>query len=157
MRVLVAAFIFVAGMAAHWWWSTYLMVWGLGPHLLIIMTVAIAAERGPIVGQCYGFAWGLFLDTAGVHCFGANALVLTAAAYLVGNTRRQMDVSSPLSQAMMAVVVSWGHLLALALLGMVFERGALWPGWSAGLAVPLLNGLAAPFVFPLVERAWGRP
>ena len=157
MRFLIGLCVFVAGMAAHWWLSTYLTVWGVAPHLLVILTVAIAATRGPVTGQCFGFGWGLFLDVAGVHCFGGNALVLTAAAYGVGNLRRQMDVSSPLSQSMMAAVVSWAHLLALAVLGIVFERQALWPGWGAAVAIPVLNVLAAPFLFPVLERAWGRP
>lgn len=155
MKYFGAIFIFFFGMAIHWWWSTYFTIWGLAPHLLLILTVAIAASTGPVAGQCFGFAWGLFLDAVGVHLFGANALVLTAAAYLVGSARRQMDVSSPLSQTMVVALVTFMHMLAVAGLGLVFERQAFWAGWSSMLLLPLINALAAPFVFPIVQRAVG--
>jgi rod shape-determining protein MreD len=155
VRYFGAVFIFFGGMILHWWWSTYFTMWGLAPHLLLILTVAIAASAGPVVGQCYGFAWGLFLDSVGVHLFGANALVLTIAAWLVGNARRQMDVSSPLSQTMVVGAATLGHLVALAVLGYVFERQTYWPGWTTGLLLPVANALAAPFLFPLVQRTVG--
>lgn len=155
MRYLGAIFIFFLGMVLHWWWCTYFTVWGLAPQLLLILTVSIAATSGPVAGQAYGFAWGLFLDVAGVRLFGANALVLTVSAYAVGNARRQMDVSSPLSQAMVVAVVSLCHLASLAALGYLFERHAFWSGWSTALLTPMVNCVAAPFLFPIVHRAIG--
>lgn len=155
MRIIGGAFVFIVGMLLHWWWSTYLTLWGVAPHLLLILTVAISASAGPVAGQCYGFAWGLFLDTVGVHLFGANALVFTVVAYLVGSARRQMDVSSPLSQTMVVAVVTVGHLLGLAMLGLLFERQAFWAGWTAALAAPAVNALAAPFLFPVIQRTVG--
>lgn len=155
MRVLGAILVFFAGMAVHWSWATYFTLWGLAPHLLLIFTVAISASLGPVVGQCYGFLWGLFLDVVGVHCFGANALVMTVSAYLVGNARRQMDVSSPLSQMMVAGIVTVAYLLALSGVGLVFERQAFWAGWGNWLALPVVNAVAAPFLFPLVQRIVG--
>lgn len=156
MRILGPVALFVAGMLVHWWWATYLTVYGLAPHFLLILTVAIAATAGPVRGECYGFAWGLFLDVIGVRLFGANALTLTLVGYFVGNARRQMDVSSPVSQTMVVALVSFAQLGALALLGLIFERTAMWPGWNGALLLPLVNCLAAPFVFPIVQRATGR-
>ncbi|MBI4425627.1 MAG: rod shape-determining protein MreD [Elusimicrobia bacterium] len=153
MRYLGAAVVFLLGMALHWWWCTYFTFWGLAPQLLLILTVAIAATSGPVAGQCYGFAWGLVLDVAGVRLFGANALALTVSAYAVGNARRQMDVSSPLSQAMVVAAVSLCHLLSLAALGLLFEHQAFWSGWSTALVTPVVNCVAAPLLFPLVQRA----
>ena len=155
MKYIGAVFLFLAGMALHWWWSTYFTLWGLAPHLLLILTVAIAANGGPVPGQCYGFAWGLFLDAAGVHLFGANALVLTFAAYLVGMARRQMDVSSPLPQSMVVAAITLAHVLALAGLGLLFEGRTFWAGWASALFLPLVNAAAAPLLFPLVRRTVG--
>lgn len=142
-------------MALHWWWSTYFTMWGVAPHLLLILTVAIAANTGPVAGQCYGFAWGMFLDSVGVHLFGANALILTVVAFLVGNARRQMDVSSPLSQTMVVALVTVAHLAALCGLGLIFERQAFWAGWTTVLFAPIINALVAPFLFPIVQRTVG--
>ena len=157
MRLLGALVVFFAGMVLHWWWSTYLTVHGLAPHLLLILTVAIAASAGPVPGQCYGFFWGLFLDVAGVRLFGANTLALTLVGYLVGTGRRQMDVSSPVSQTMVVALVSVAQLLGLAVIGLVFERTAFWAGWTQAIFVPMMNCLAAPLLFPFVQRSLGRP
>ncbi|MBI5200763.1 MAG: rod shape-determining protein MreD [Elusimicrobia bacterium] len=155
MKYLGAVFVFFFGMVLHWWWSTYFTVWGMAPHLLLILTAAISASSGPIAGQCYGFMWGLFLDVIGVHLFGSNALVLTLVGYLVGSIRRQMDVSSPLSQTMLVAAVTLGYLFSLAGLGLGFEHQAYFAGWGNAFFLPLLNALAAPFVFPVVQSVLG--
>lgn len=155
MRYVGAVVLFLGGMLCHWWWSTYFTMWGVAPHLLLILTVAIATSSGPVAGQCYGFAWGMFLDSVGVHLFGANALILTVVAYFVGNARRQMDVSSPLSQTMVVAVVTLLHLAALAGLGLLFERQAYWAGWGLALTSPVINALVAPLLFPMIQRTLG--
>ncbi len=153
MRALYAVGLFLAGLLAHWWWCTYLPFYGLAPQLLLVLTLAVASQYGPVAGQCYGFFWGLFLDALDVHLFGANALLLTGTAYLVGAGRRQMDMSTPASQAAMTAILSLLYFVALAGLGLVFQRQAFWAGWAALLVIPVYNGLLAPVLFSLAERA----
>lgn len=152
MRYLYGVLVFVAGIAVQWGWGTYFPVFGTAPQVLLVLTVAVAVQAGPVVGQCYAFAWGLFLDFLGAHLFGANALSLTLVGYLVGLARRQMDVSNPASQGMIVGVVSVAYLFFFALAGLVFEGRALWAGWRPALLVPVLNGLVAPFGFAFVAH-----
>ena len=84
MKYLSGVFVFFLGIFIHWIWSTHFPIWGLFPQVLLILTIAVAARSGPLAGQCYGFAWGLFLDVTSAHVFGANALVFTWTAYSTG-------------------------------------------------------------------------
>ena len=152
MRLLGGLLLFVVGLMGHWLWSTHLTVFGLAPQLLLILTVAVAARRGPVVGQCFGFAWGLFLDVLGVHLFGAQALGLTLVGYFVGSLRRQMDVSSPPSQLMLVGLLTPSYFLFYGLAGWVFERHFFWVGWPSFVADPFYNCLVAPFGFALTKK-----
>ncbi|MEK9144664.1 MAG: rod shape-determining protein MreD [Elusimicrobiota bacterium] len=152
MSVLRAPALFLAGMFLEWFWSTYLSFFGLAPAFTLILTVAVASREGPVAGQIYGFLWGLFLDVLSTHIFGAGALALTLAGYLVGNLRRQMDVSSPLSQFMVVGTASLAFHLFLGVTGLVFERQFFWVGWKVFLLGTLYNCLLAPAVFSLVRR-----
>lgn len=152
MKYASAVAVFAAGILLQWWWSTYLSVSGLAPQILLILTVAVSSQSGPVVGQCYAFAWGLFLDLLGAHLFGANALIMTLMAYLTGNARRQMDVTSPISQAMVAGLVTVAYFLLLALAGLTFKGQTFWVGWKAFLLDPVYNVLLAPVGFAVAQR-----
>ena len=152
MRYFLAALVFVSGMFAQWWWSTYFSFWGVAPQILLVLTVAISSCSGPVAGVCFGFAWGLFLDVLGVHLFGSNALALTLTAYLVGFGKRQMDVSSPVSQIVVTAMVTAGYFLFLSVVGLVFQHRAYWVGWPSLLFDPLLNCLVTPVAFVVVDR-----
>jgi rod shape-determining protein MreD len=152
MRIFKAATLFVGGFLAEWLWATYLPVFGLSPRVVLVLTVAASSWSGPVAGQCYGFFWGLFLDLLSPHTFGAGALALTLAGYGVGDLRRQMDVTSPLSQFMITGLVSLAYCLFLALAGLVFERRFLWCGWHYFLLGSLYNALVAPAAFAIARR-----
>ncbi|MFH1723403.1 MAG: rod shape-determining protein MreD [Elusimicrobiota bacterium] len=153
MRYLGGAFVFFVGILAHWLWSTYFPLFGLAPQVLLILTIAVASSSGPVAGQCFGFAWGLFLDVLSAHVFGANALGLTLVGYFIGMLRRQMDVASAPSQIVFVMVLTPAYLLFLGFAGLVFERTFLWVGWKAFLADPLYNSLVCPFGFAFVRRS----
>jgi rod shape-determining protein MreD len=152
MKYFSAVFVFVAGAFAHWLWGTHFPVFGLAPNVLLALTIAAAARSGPVAGQCYGFAWGLFLDLLSAHVFGANALAFTVVGYVIGSMRRQMDVGSAPSQAVLVLVINPLHYLFYGVVGLVFERHFLWAGWGAFLAVPLYTALASPLGFAFVKR-----
>lgn len=153
MRALEAALLFVAGLAAQWLFSTHLAPWGISPHTLLALTLAASATAGPVVGQCLGFAWGLALDALSGHVFGANALGFTMVAYAVGMLRRQMDVASPPSQAIVAAAAAPLYSVFYGLVGLAFEHSFLWPGWGPFLLDPLYTALIAPFAFTACRRS----
>ena len=152
MKYASACAVFVAGIIAQWFWSTYLPLSDISPQILLILTMAVSSEAGPVAGQCYGFAWGLALDAMSVHVFGANALLLTLAGYFVGVLRRQMDVTGPASQVMLAALITPAYYLLFGFLGMLFEHQFLWVGWKLFLVNPFYNCLVAMISFPVVRK-----
>ncbi len=144
MRALRAVFLFAAAAVAQWWWSSHLALWGLAPQLLLVLTVAVAARSGANPGMAYGFLWGLSLDLLRAQLFGGNAFTLMLAGYATGTLRRQIDLSDFLSLCAVVFLATWGYFLCYGLLGAIFTKSFLWPGWSAFLCDPLYNCLLAP-------------
>lgn len=141
---------FVLAALAHWWWSSHLLILGLAPQLLLVLTVIAASRMGPIGAMCFGFAWGLYLDVFDTHLFGAKALSLTLVGYGVGSVRRQIDVSGLGPLCAILLPVSWGFYILPGLLGWVFKAGFMWVGWSVFLLGPIYNCL----IIPLAAWAW---
>ncbi|MDE2291608.1 MAG: rod shape-determining protein MreD [Elusimicrobia bacterium] len=156
MRVLAALGLFLAGLAVQWVFSTHLSFWGVSPYVLMSLTLAAAATAGPVAAECLGFAWGLSLDAMSGHVFGANALCFTLLAYAVSTLRRQMDVASPVSQAIIAAACVPLCALFYGLVGSVFEHSFLWPGWGPFLLDPAYTALVTPAAFAACRR-WLRP
>lgn len=152
MRVLEGILFFCGGLFFHWIFATYLSFFGVSAHVLLLATLGAAALAGPVAGQCLGFSWGLCLDALSGHVFGANALGFTLVAYTVGQLRKQMDVASPPSQAVIAAVAVPFYIIFYALVGQVFERRFLWPGWSPFLIDPVYTAILGPFVFAASRR-----
>lgn len=152
MRYFAAVFVFLFGVIIHWMWSTYFSFFGLAPQLLLVLTVAAASCGGPVVGQCFGFAWGLCLDLLSAHVFGANALGLTFVGYFVGGLRRQMDVASSAPQFVLIGLLTPAYLIFYGLIGLLFEHHFLWAGWTVFLVVPFYNCLVIPFAFEFSRR-----
>ncbi|MBI5623690.1 MAG: rod shape-determining protein MreD [Elusimicrobia bacterium] len=138
------AALFVLGALGHWWWTTYFSFWGVAPQLLLVLTFVVAARRGPVPAMSFGFAWGLVLDVYALHLMGAASLSLTLAGWLVGNVRRQVDVSSIAPQTVLVFVGTWAYFLFSGLLGLLFMRHFGWPGWDVFLLSPFYNCLLAP-------------
>jgi len=152
MKYIAAVFVYFMGIFIHWLWATHFPIWGLAPNVLLALTIAAAARSGPVAGQCYGFAWGLFIDSLGAHVFGAHALAFTIIGYGTGSMRRQMDVDSAPSQAVLILVLTPLTALFYGLIGLVFEHHFLWIGWAPFLLIPIYTGIASPFGFAFVKR-----
>lgn len=136
---LRGAALFIGAMFLQWWWNTHFAYWGAAPQFLLVLTVIIAARRGPVLGMLAGFGWGIYLDVARAELFGASALILTLAAYFVGLVRRQIDLRAAGPLAVMTFFFTWGGFVVLGLLGLAFTRSFEWSGWIAVLATPFLN------------------
>ncbi|MBI2386988.1 MAG: rod shape-determining protein MreD [Elusimicrobia bacterium] len=134
---------FIAAMFLQWWWNTHFAYWGAAPQFLLVLTILLAARRGPVLGMLAGFGWGLYLDVARAELFGASALILTLAAYFVGVARRQIDLRAAGPLAAVTFLFTWGGFIGLGLLGLAFTRSFEWSGWIAVLATPFLNVVAA--------------
>lgn len=152
MNQIKLAVLFVAAMFAQWWLSSYFLLLGVAPCLLLVLTVVVAARLGPIPGMCLGFGWGLFLDVLSAQLFGANALVYTLVAYGAGAVRRQIDVVGIGPQAVTVFVMTWGALLLNAILGLIFMRIFLFTGWKVFFLTPLYDCLLVPLVYLFWER-----
>ncbi|MFH2203616.1 MAG: rod shape-determining protein MreD [Elusimicrobiota bacterium] len=152
MRYLAGVFVFFVGVLVQWLWSTHFTAWGLSPQVLLILTVAVAARSGPVAGQCYGFAWGLFLDVSSAHVFGANALALTVVGYVIGVLRRQMDVESLAPQILFVIMLTPVYFVFFGVTGLIFEHNFLWAGWVKVLLEPVYNCVLAPLGFAFVRR-----
>lgn len=136
---LRGAALFIGAMFLQWWWNTHFAYWGAAPQFLLVLTVIIAARRGPVLGMLAGFGWGIYLDVARAELFGASALILTLAAYFVGLVRRQIDLRAAGPLAVMTFFFTWGGFVVLGLIGLAFTRSFEWSGWIAVLATPFLN------------------
>jgi rod shape-determining protein MreD len=134
--------LFVGAMFVQWWWNTHFAYWGAAPQFLLVLTILLAARRGPILGMLAGFGWGLYLDVARAELFGASALTLTLAAYFVGVARRQIDLRAAGPLAAVTFLFTWAAFVGLGLLGLTFTKSFEWSGWIAVLATPFLNVVA---------------
>ncbi len=155
---LRAVALFIGAMFCQWWWNTHFAYWGAAPQLLLVLTILIAARRGPVLGMLAGFGWGLYLDVARAELFGASALTLTLAAYFAGAARRQIDLRAAGPLAAMTFLLTWAVFLGHGLLGLVFTKSFEWSGWIAILLTPFLNAaavIAAAFLWD--ARRDGRP
>lgn len=144
MRSLIrGAVVFVGAMFLQWWWNTHFAYWGAAPQFLFVLTLLVAARRGPVAGMLAGFVWGLYLDVARAELFGASALALTFCAWLVGAVRRHIDLRAPGPLAAGSFMLTLFVFVLHGLLGLVFARSFEWPTWTAALATPFLNALTA--------------
>lgn len=152
MSFVKMAVLFVVAAVLQWWISAYFLVFDMSPRLLLVLTVTVAARQGPVAGMSCGFAWGLFLDVLQAHLFGGHALAYTLVAYGTGAIRRQIDVVGVGPQAAAVLLFSWGCLLFHGLLGAVFIKEFLFPGWKVLLLNPLYNVVLVPFVYLFWEK-----
>ncbi|WP_377643530.1 rod shape-determining protein MreD [Oryzobacter terrae] len=121
------------------------------PDLALVLVVAWALLRGPLVGAAAGLATGWLVDLVppGPTHLGVTALVHAAAGYLAGRARVEGPVAAP-----RVAVVALG---AAALVEAVAVVGALAVSAPVDLAEValrcLLTATAAAVVVPLVVGA----
>jgi rod shape-determining protein MreD len=91
------------------------------PDLLLVMLVALALLRGPIVGASAGFFGGLAMDTMTLETLGLTSLLLTIAGYWIGRygetTGRDRAHAPVLSVFVVTVLYAAGALSLHFVLG----------------------------------------
>lgn len=157
MKFLGRLGLFVGGLTLEWIFSRYLSLNGLNPQVLLILVVNVAAYGGPSEAMIFGFAWGLCWDAMSLRLFGARALALTLVGYIAGNLRRQVDILSPGSQALVVIFATFFYRLCLGFISLLFAGRFLWLGWGLFLLEPFYNALASIVLYLLRPRAWIRP
>lgn len=65
------------------------------PDVVLVLLVAIALLRGPLLGSVAGFWAGLVLDVAAMQTLGLSSLLLTVAGYCAGRFGEATSRSSP--------------------------------------------------------------
>lgn len=124
------------------------------PDIVLVLLVAIAVLRGPLLGAVSGFWAGLILDVAAVQTLGLTSLLLTLTGYWAGRFGEATSRRSPhpplVAVALASVVVIVGAAVLHFMLGdTVPASHVLGPVLLPSLALNLL--LAYP-LYRLCER-----
>ena len=134
-----------------------LRVFGAGPDLLLVATIAVAYERGPEAGAVFGFVSGLAIDCFLSSPLGVSALAFALVGYGVGLFQSGLLRSSRWIAPFLGGV---GGLIGGALwvvIAAVAGQDELISGYSARIVViaAVYDALAAFVIFPFVHWACG--
>jgi rod shape-determining protein MreD len=130
----------------------YLSLFGVGPDLLMLMVIAMGFALGPVVGELFGFSWGLLADTVGVTMFGVHCFILTLLGYAAGRLRRRMDTERPAPQVVIACLATVLSASLLSFIRSFLEEGGDKLSIFSLLIAIVLNGLLASGVFWLIDH-----
>lgn len=125
---------------------------GFSPNIIICAVLYFGLSRGPISGELMGFFWGLLMDAGSLGLMGLHALLYSGAGFMAGVLRRQLDEDKGWTQAIFTLGVTVLYVIFYFVLDRLFASGAHPMSWTM-LGQPLVNAVAAPFVFGLM-RAW---
>lgn len=117
-----------------------------------LATLYFGLSRGPWVGECMGFTWGLFLDAASLGSLGVNAMLYAVAGYAAGSMRRQLDASKLWTQCIFSLLASVAYYSVYFLVTRFLSSADEPLRWMY-LTVPVLNALVAPVLFHAL-RYW---
>ncbi len=141
---------FLTGLVS-WWWTSNLSVFGVAPNIIFTAALSAAIIARPAKALCYCFFFGIYLDMLGSNLFGAYALTYTLMAYGIYIAKRHLDLVSPFSQIIAALVLTAGSMLFYQ--GLSLTLAKINPlQLKTQLVEPFLNALLAPVVFYLFTQ-----
>lgn len=124
------------------------------PDFLLVLVVAIAMVRGPLLGAAMGFWAGLVLDLATFETLGLSSLLLTLAGYWSGRFGAIMSKTSPhpplIAVALATIGVALGSAFLHFVLGSTIAASVLFG--RVLLPTLALNLLLAYPLYRLVRR-----
>lgn len=141
----------IVGLFLHVLCVRYLTVHGVGPDMLLLLTVAHGFLFGPLAGELIGFSFGLVADATGSSLFGMNALLLVLAGYVSGSLRRRVASERPTSQIIIGLTATVFAATLGAIVSSSFEGGPSRVSAWAVVFESILNALITPIVFMAVE------
>jgi rod shape-determining protein MreD len=134
-----------------------LRVFGTGPDLLLVATIAVGYERGPEAGAVFGFVGGLAIDCFLSSPLGVSALAFALVGYGVGIFQSGLLRSS---RWIAPILGGIGGLVGGALwvvIAAVAGQDDLITGYTARIVVlaAIYDALLAVVIFPFVHWACG--
>ena len=134
-----------------------LRVFGAGPDLLLVATIAVAYERGAEAGAVFGFVGGLAIDCFLSSPLGVSALAFSLVGYGVGLFQSGLLRTSRWIAPILGGV---GGLIGGALwvaIAAVAGQDELISGYSVRIVVlaAIYDALLAVLIFPFVHWACG--
>lgn len=129
-------------------------LFGTNADIVPLVVAAAGLMCGSLAGACFGFAVGLFADTALVQTMGLSSLVYVVAGYAAGRLREVRDLDGALVPmaigALATIIATAGFGLMNFLLGIDAPVSFLL--FRQLLTTVLLNALIALPVYALVRR-----
>ena len=129
-------------------------IFGVPADLSPLIVASVGFLTGSVPGACFGFGFGLFLDTALMQTLGVTSLVLTCVGYGAGRVRELRDPAHALAPvavgAAATAVATIGFSLLQFLLGV--EAPVSWLLLRQILMTIVLNTLLALPVYVVCRR-----
>lgn len=146
-RFLFTVFTLIGGIFFQLMLERYLSIYGATPQVLLLAVVAFGFLHGPVMGETFGFIWGLVSDAMGASLFGVNALVLTLCGYLAGSLRRRVASERTAGQLVIAVVTTLFYWIVSSLVCSMFNESKGSVPYFSFLLETLLNVIFVSGVF----------
>lgn len=129
------------------------------PDVVLVVLVAVALLRGPIVGAAGGFWAGIVLDTAALETFGLTSLLLTLVGYWAGRFGDVTTRSSAHPPLIAVALATLGFAFGSAILHFMLGESISAGHFFAGVLVPslALNMLLAYPLYGLCRRIFPPP
>jgi rod shape-determining protein MreD len=130
-------------------------VFGVPADLSPLIVASVGFLTGSVSGAVFGFAFGLFADTALMQTLGVTSLVLTAVGYGAGRVRELRDPAHGLAPVAVGAAATLAAALGLTLLQFLLGTEAPFSLQVARqiLMTVLVNTLLALPVYALIRRA----
>jgi rod shape-determining protein MreD len=133
-------------------------LFGVNADLMPLVVGAVGLMTGSIVGACFGFVAGLFVDFALVETLGLSSLVYVVVGYSAGRVRELRDPQAALAPMALGAAATGGATIGFSLMEFLLgvDAPVSWLLIREIAATVLLNTLIALPVFGIVRR-WLEP
>jgi rod shape-determining protein MreD len=108
------------------------------PDVVLVLVVAIALLRGPLLGAVAGFWAGLVLDVAAIETLGLSSLLLTLVGFWAGRFGEATSRSSPHPPLVAAALATVGVVVGSGVLHFMLGQGASAADLFGQVLVPTL-------------------
>ena len=135
--------------------ASQVSIFGVPLDLSPLIVASVGFLCGSVPGAVFGFAFGLFADTALMQTLGVTSLVLTTVGYAAGRVRELRDPAHGLAPVAVGAAATAGAALSLALLQFLLGVEAPVSAQVVRqiLMTIVLNTLLALPVYALCRRA----
>jgi rod shape-determining protein MreD len=96
--------------------ASQVSIFGVPMDLSPLIVASVGFLTGSVPGAVFGFAFGLFADTALMQTLGVTSLVLTTVGYGAGRVRELRDPAHGLAPVVVGAAATAGAALSLTLL-----------------------------------------